>query len=391
AFKTPENAIDRDRAADRAHLLALLDHYGAPHPKEAATHYAGDVGQFHLKWESYTEFVTFTFFLPVKSGDDFDTPLSPWPEGWLGAAPGSVLTKARIRVENRPAIPTLKKHLKAWFVEESLAVSNVLENALTIAGDFRLDALGNMRFAVFPDPETGVRRIGRVVQRLCEIETYKVMSMLGFARCAEINDDLGRIDHRLEELADEIRVAPSKSTETLDGLLQVSGELEHLLSRMGYRFGATKAYRAIVEQRVEALREARFEGMQSFGEFMMRRYDPAMRSVVAAKERLEGMSERAVRAGDLLRTRVDVERSAQNQALLASMDRRADLALRLQQTVEGLSVVAIGYYAVNLATYLFYPVAKVVGMGKTTLTSMLTVPTLLLVWLMVRQIKKKMH
>ena len=40
------------------------------------------------------------------------------------------------------------------------------------------------------------------------------------------------------------------------------------------------------------------------------------------------------------------------------MDRRSDTALRLQKTVEGLSVVAISYYAVNLVVYLIGPLAE---------------------------------
>ena len=42
---------------------------------------------------------------------------------------------------------------------------------------------------------------------------------------------------------------------------------------------------------------------------------------------------------------------AQNQDLLSSMNRRAKLQLRLQQTVEGLSVAAISYYVVGLLGY----------------------------------------
>ena len=100
------------------------------------------------------------------------------------------------------------------------------------------------------------------------------------------------------------------------------------------------------------LREERFQGRQTFREFMMRRYDPAMRTVKSTEEWLSARTNRVTRAGNLLRTRVDVERSAQNQSLLESVDRRADLQLRLQKTVEGFSVVAISYYAVSLAGHL---------------------------------------
>ena len=170
-------------------------------------------------------------------------------------------------------------------------------------------------------------------------------------------------------------------------LLTISAELESLAVQFSFRFGATAAYEAIVNQRIEVLREARIEGRQTFGEFMMRRYDPAMRTVKSAESRLQGMAERAQRAAELLRTRVDVERSAQNQKLLESMDKRADLQLRLQRTVEGLSTVAISYYAVNLSAYLAYPLTEPFGMSHGMTMAILTPVIVLLVWFGIRRIR----
>ena len=132
-------------------------------------------------------------------------------------------------------------------------------------------------------------------------------------------------------------------------------------------------------------------GRQTFAEFMRRRYDPAMRTVKSAETRLRQMVDRATRAAELLRTRVDVERSAQNQKLLESMDKRADLQLRLQHTVEGLSVVAISYYAVSLAGYLVAPLAEPAGLSKTAMMALITLPVVGLVWAMVRRIRRAVH
>ena len=170
-------------------------------------------------------------------------------------------------------------------------------------------------------------------------------------------------------------------------LLSISAELESLAVQFSFRFGATAAYEAIVNQRIEVLREVRVQGRQTFGEFMMRRYDPAMRTVKSAEGRLRSMAERAERAAELLRTRVDVERSAQNQKLLESMDQRADLQLRLQRTVEGLSTVAISYYGVNLAAYATYPVTERLGLSHGLSMAILTPVVVLAVWLMVRRIR----
>ena len=123
----------------------------------------------------------------------------------------------------------------------------------------------------------------------------------------------------------------------------------------------------------------------------MRRFDPAMRTCVSVERRMETMAERARRAGDLLGTRVNVERSEQNQKLLESMDERAALQLRLQKTVEGLSVVAISYYALNLVGYMLYPVASPFGLSKEWVFGLAVVPVVILVWMMVARIRKSME
>ncbi|MGT2466713.1 DUF3422 family protein [Mesorhizobium atlanticum] len=63
------------------------------------------------------------------------------------------------------------------------------------------------------------------------------------------------------------------------------------------------------------------------------------------------LSRKLTRATTLLRTWVDVDVEKQNRDLLASMNNRARLQLRLQQTVEGLSVAAVSYYVVGLIGY----------------------------------------
>ena len=393
AIKPPKDAAQRDREADRAHLLALLDRFGAQHPQPGATHYFGEIGKHKLKWESHTEFVTYTVFGTGVADRPFDAhTFSVFPEDWLAAAPGARLTSALIRVEELEGDDGIGEKLDEWFVAESLAVSRVVDDAAIMAGDFRIDPAGHIRFAVFVRPGVGSRRIGRIVQRLCEIETYKTMSMLGLARVRESAGRLGALDQELTDLMGGMNAEHLKSAdETLKGLLKVSAELENMLARSSFRFGATAAYEALVHQRIEVMREERFDGRQTFEEFMMRRFDPAMRTVKAGERRLQQMAERATRAGNLLRTRVDVERSAQNQDLLASMDRRADLQLRLQRTVEGLSVVAISYYAVGLVLNLLAPLAEGGGLSKGLLGAAVTPVVVGLVWLMVRRIRQEVE
>lgn len=392
AIKKPTDAAARDRGEDRRHLIDLLDRFGAAHPKPDATHYFGEIGDHRIKWESHSEFVTYTIFADGVSevpfaADAFDV----FPDDWLADAPGQRITSILIRVEVEAEDEPVKPKLRDWFVPESLAVVRVLDDDAVVAGDFRIDQAGHMRFAMFARPATDAQRIGRVVQRVCEIETYKAMAMLGFARVRKMSPEIGDVDRRLTSIMGSMTGEQAGHEETLTSLLGVSSRLENMLAQSAFRFGATGAYEALVNQRIEILREDQFFGEQTFSDFMMRRFDPAMRTVASTEAQLKAMADRAMRAGELLRTRVDVERSAQSQLLLESMDRRADLQLRLQHTVEGLSVVAISYYAVNLALYMSYPMFSSLGISKGWAAAGLAPIVVFLVWAMVRRIRNSFH
>jgi uncharacterized membrane-anchored protein len=390
ALKETGNSAARDRGRDLAHLTALLDRHGAAHPPPDATHHGATLGRHELKWESHTEFVTFSAFSRGVSDRPFDPrDTEVFPADWLAAATGKRIASILIRVETMPADPAdIAPKLDGWFVGESLAASYVVDEAAVIAGDFQIDPAGHMRFAVFVRPGTGRRRVGRIVQRLCEIETYRAMSMLGLGRARELGARLNGIDPRLSALVQTMTDDRQAAEAELHDLLAISAELESLGVNHSFRFGATGAYEAIVNQRIDVLRETRFQGRQTFGEFMMRRYDPAMRTVKSVERRLEQMATRAERAGELLRTRVDVERSAQNQKLLESMDRRADLQLRLQKTVEGLSVVAISYYAFQLLRYIVEPMAEAWWQVPGHAVDVVLVPLVVLaVWFILRRMR----
>ncbi|MEO1471094.1 MAG: DUF3422 domain-containing protein, partial [Pseudomonadota bacterium] len=203
-----------------------------------------------------------------------------------------------------------------------------------------------------------------------------------------------RLNEIDRELSDLIRVVADRrgersEQEILDRLTGLSAEIEAMAASTAFRFGAARAYEAIVHERIAMMREERILGRQLFSEFMLRRFDPAMRTVRATEGRLSGLATRASRIADLLRTRVDVALEAQNSRLLQSMDRRAALQLRLQETVEGFSVVAISYYAVSLASYALAPLATVWGLEKGELVALITLPVLLGVAIFVRRIKRR--
>ncbi|NNU79585.1 DUF3422 domain-containing protein [Halovulum dunhuangense] len=394
AIKQPQNAAERDRTQDLEHLKMLLDRYGAPHPAPGANHYSSKLGRGFLKWEQHTEFVTYTIFAEGVADVPFDGSVyTMFSDDWLAAAPGKVLTSCLVRVERvadqTAAGARVDEAFSKWFVPESLAVSSVIDGAAVIGSDFRIDENGHVRLAVLATDGTGQRRLGRIVQRLLEIETYKSMAMLALPQARMVAGRVATLDRELAAIVGQMAASSGEDQATLDRLLKISAEVELLSSSTAFRFGAAGAYEAIVTQRIEVLREMRLRSRQTFAEFMTRRFDPAMRTCRSAQARLTELSQRAERASNLLRTRVDVAAGAQNVEVLRRMDERAALQLRLQETVEGLSVVAISYYAVNLAANLLKPLGDEMGLSEGWLYAGLTVPVVALVWLMVRRVRQR--
>ena len=386
--------IDTGSDAARAHLLALLDRFGAAHPPPGSNHYYGALGRNLLKWELHSEFVTYTLFTEGDAPEAFTSDLmSGFPEDWLAQTEGAVITSAQVRIEREKTAEDVKVRLngdiRSWFVGESLAAAYVLDKNAVLAGDFRIDEAGHVRFAVIGLGNVGARRIGRVVQRVLEVETYKSMAMMTLPVARNVFAEAEVLDAELAEISATMTDDKASPDKTLDRLLDVSAKAEALSTAASFRFSAGRAYRAIVDQRIKVLREGRILERQLFSEFMMRRFDPAMRTCEAAEKRLETLSAHAARASELLGTRVSVAAAEQNRQLLESMNKRAALQMRLQETVEGLSVVAVSYYAVNLLAYLLGPLAKPFGADKSTLTAMLVLPVLGVVWLMVRRIKAR--
>lgn len=393
AFKEPRNAANRDRLHDTAHLQELTNRHGGPKPDPDETHYQAQLGRHELKWESHTEFVTYmatTPGLPIRPFDPSAAAI--FPTEWQLNAPGKRVAAVLVQIDTLPDDPTqAMDRLGDWFARDSLAAVWVLEEAALVASDFRIDANGFMRFALFARGDVGQGRIGRIVHRLVELETYRAMSMLGLGLARRLSRRLNELEPRLSAIVEAMGNEDKSAETVLHELLEVSSELEAQAVQTSFRFGATTAYEAIVMDRVSALRETRFMGRQMLTEFMRRRYLPAMRTVKSAENRLRSMIERATRTSDLLRTRVDVERSAQNHLLMERMDKRADLQLRLQHTVEGLSVVAISYYAVGLLSYVLYPLAAKLAVDKSYLVAGLTPLVVLAVWWSMQRIRRNLH
>ena len=339
------------REAELRHLTRLCLQRGVSPPAEHATHFRTDIGALRLKWERHGEFSGYTFSVAGAEGKHFaEAAASLLPTGWLAAAPGH--TMAAVQAELRPGGDSNLEveALARLFGSQTVVGACVAEGAAEVYTDFVVQPDGCTHLLVL-DRGLGERQAGRMLQRLFEIEAYRMLALLALPIARRQSPRIAAIEGALATLTDGIARDEGDDEVLLQELTRLAAEVESGIAASQFRFGACDAYHGLVTRRIAELREARLPGLQTIEEFMGRRLAPAVATCATVSQRLRGLAERVAQASALLSTRVDIARERQNQRLLASMDQRAKQQLRLQQTVESLSVAAIVYYVAGLVGY----------------------------------------
>lgn len=312
------------------------------------------MGDIELVWERHTEFCTYTLLAAGQTDPLFSQDLFGGVDrAWLQAIPGEIIRASHVVLaREEPGLG--EEPLERGFAEDSLVCCDLAGGAARMYSDFKLHADGNGRLLVVDRGLKGIEP-GQLVRRLLELGNYRKMALLGLPVAQAGMAELQKLETRLADLTTAVANAESDPGTLLVELTGLSAEIAHLSSETRFRMSASAAYGELVDERLSALRVERMRGHLSLADFTERRLRPALRTCTSFSSRLTDLAARAEWASALMRTRVETALTAQNRDLLASMDRRASIQLRLQETVEGLSVVAISYYAVGLLGYAAKP------------------------------------
>ena len=223
-----------------------------------------------------------------------------------------------------------------------------LKRQSKVCSDFRVRTSG-WSSILLCNKDLNAYRLGRMVRRIFEIETYRTMALVGFPQARQIAPLLVRFDSKLGDLAGRNQSTPtSQHKDLLDEISQLSASVIAASAATRSRFGATSAYAKIVEERIGELREAHVPGFQRFGVFVLRRFKPAVRTCEATAIRLDQLSHATMHLLDLLQTRIQVEIELQNSAQLQAMADRTAMQVKIQRAVEGFSIFAVSYYLIGL-------------------------------------------
>lgn len=357
-----------ERAAFCAALKALAPNSEAPTPDDV--HFLTQAGGLILRTEFHTEFASVTLISPL--GDDN----APLTFAQMQTLPGENLVAAECICACDADIISL----------EADCVSIIGDGRATLAANFDIGDDGLTHLALAFENGVNQRAIGRTIQQVLEIETYRTLAAFGLPIARAMQQDLTRIANALPD-------ETGSAAETFAHLTEHADELDRLWRQTNYRFAASSAYYGIVAERLEELREERLTGCQRVGDFLHRRVDPALATCVAAEERRHALAEQVATRANLLRTRIELSLQEQNRDLLRAMNEGADRRLKLQQAVEGLSVVAITYYVLGLLAYpltAFHTVIEEAGLTPELIEAAFIPFVAGTVWLLIHRVKRSL-
>jgi uncharacterized membrane-anchored protein len=382
-----------EAAAHRAAVAALATYPGVTATPAEHGFQLLRLNQVDLRIEPHTEFTSFTVLAPQAGVPFAASALDQLPDGWLDDIPGQILAAVEIASELVPpaeagTAKTMEK-VAECFHHERLVGAFVVERVASVWSHFRLDPRGATRFLV-QGHRLSPGRYGRLLQRLVEMETYRMLALLGLPLARDLLPQIEALEARHVALVERIGVMDGDDRALLGELTTLSLATERLQAHSGSRFSLTGSYARILSARVRELREEQVPGYQTISEFFDRRLARALHACERADAGLSALADRLRSTTGLLRTRVEVNLQSQNQLLLASVDRRAATQLRLQHSVEGLSVVVLTYYLANLVKMLLEG-AKEGGVAvNSTLIVALVVPVLAgAVWWVVHHAKRR--
>ena len=395
--------IDRDQEC--AHLRRLPGQDGLGVADLAGNFKLLRLGGCTLKWERHTEFTRYSLVQPLPDGDGLDSATPARLDalgidsGWLRAIPGRTIAGVKLAMvhgglDEPPALIALAQR---WLASDAVAASLTGRSTRgdshsLVVTDFALRGDGFEHMLVVAPGATTELRAGRIAQRLLDLETYRLMALRGLPAAKALAPELGDAEATLAALTGQLEAGQASDRQLLEQLIALAARLERATAAHDYRFAATRAYDALVAQRVAEMREGAIPGVQMLGVFLQRRMHPAIATVAATERRLASLSQRVERTSALLRTRVDIATEARSQQLLAKLTRGQQMQLRLQATVEGLSIAAISYYVVSLLLYVA-KAAKAAGVPiNPEIAAGALIPLVLwAVWRTIRRIHARLH
>ena len=383
-----------DRDSEIAGLKRLAESHNMTPPEEGVSCYYESSEDFDLRWERHNEFSTYTLICnKALSGTVFESGFSHISDEWLSGLSGQVISANHIDLRSAGDAPDSAAELDEYFDGRKLIGSKIYDGNAKLWTSMRSHSDGFSR-TLLVDQGVDPSQAGRAVRNLLEISTYRSMTLLALPTARELLPEISTLEQSLSATSEKLKQIETMEDEQnlMTELIAEATQVERLIADNSFRFSATEAYFNLTETRLDMLREEKIPTIRTLKQFHVRRFIPAYNTCMSVVKRKQNLSQRIGRTSELLHSRLQLSLEDQNQRLLASMDKRSKLQLRLQQTVEGLSVVAITYYSMGLLRLMVepLPIERYLHLTDSAVVAIATPIIFLSTLMVVRRIRKKL-
>ena len=383
-----------DRDSEIAGLKQLAEIHNMTPPDDGVSCYYQSSEDFDLRWERHNEFSTYTLICNKKlSGTAFESGFSHISDDWLSTLSGQVISANHIDLRSAGEAPDSPEDLDEYFDGRKLIGSKIYDGNAKLWTSMRSHSDGFSR-TLLVDQGVDPSQAGRAVRNLLEISTYRSMTLLALPTARELLPEISILEQSLSATSEKLKLIETMEDEQnlMTELIAEATQVERLIADNSFRFSATEAYFNLTETRLNMLREEKIPTIRTLKQFHVRRFIPAYNTCMSVVKRKQNLSQRIGRTSELLHSRLQLSLEDQNQRLLASMDKRSKIQLRLQQTVEGLSVVAITYYSMGLLRLMVepLPVERYLYLSDSAVVAIATPIIFFSALMVVRRIRKKL-
>lgn len=374
-------------SCDKDENIDLFSNVSGSQSNEIPRYAISTINNVDVKLERHTEFTTCTL---VANNSQDRSNVAKIYRDLLNHRPVKILSKCRVTVV------TSAKELSKQNTFGKRVYGGLMRGELQAHSTLEKDDFNTINYAVLSQ-NNGPNELGRRIQRLYELETYRIMALIGLPLARRLSGKLTELEDQLNDLTSKLEHGPSSDELTDQDLFQklsnLSGKLDNSRAETRFRFSASKAYFEIIDARMKTLNEHEYGDLQTISGFLKSRLEPARATIQSVEKRQATLTDDISRALTLLRTRIEIEMNEGNQALLKSLDGRYKQQLLISQAVEGLSTIAITYYAIGLLSYFLkaFDKAGQLPVSYTVILAVAVPAILFAVWYSVRRLRLKLH
>ncbi len=273
---------------------------------------------------------------------------------------------------------------------------SILRDDIRVYGDFDFYRGGRDRFVITADPVRITEdALEAIIKEITILENCYYLLRNERQKYILSSDRMNDIEAGLVGKFSAISMNLPKATpddlrEWLYTLSTKFGEIAGISEEVRHYSSDTGSRIELIRNILKEWGEMPIEGRSSLNRFYLSATVSLGDDYQRLSRRIDGLRREMIDLMTNLRTKVDLNIQEQSLELQKSVDETTKTQVKLQRTVEGLSVIIISYYIVSLAKFVFEGIksAGIINVSSTLLTALFVPIAIIISFLLTKEVKE---